>query len=184
MDKRTYSTEAIVLARKNYGEADRILVVFSKHYGKLRLVAKGVRKTTSRKRGNLEIFNHIRLLVASGKSMDILADVELKNSFSKWRKDLTKIAVAYHLAEVVGRLTPEKQEHETVFNYLANALVDLSNINYWQLYDFIQSFKVHILEELGFLERGKPIPGNLDYYIEDLINGQLKTKKFLSSFGK
>lgn len=178
---RTFSTEAVILSRKNLGEADRILTVFSKHYGRMRLVAKGIRRTTSRKRGSLELFNYTRFLVASGKSLDIVADSEVKDTFSLWRKDLTKIAIAYHLVELVQRLTPEREEHREVFDLLVNAFSKLSNLNYWELYPFIQSFKVSLLEELGYLERDKTTPKNLDIYIEDLINGRLYTTKFLAS---
>lgn len=178
---RTYSTEAVILTRKNIGEADRILTVFSKHYGRMRLVAKGVRKTTSRKRGSLELFNYTRFLVAAGRNLDIVADTEVKDNFSPWRKDLTRVAVAYHLVELVQRLTPEQEEHREVFDLLVDSFSKLSNLNYWELYPFIQSFKVSLLEELGYLERGKTTSKNLDTYIEDLINGQLHTKKFLSS---
>lgn len=179
MRERAYSTEAIILARRNYGEADRLLTVFSKHYGKLRVVAKGIRRPTSRKKAALELFSHVRLFLAKGRNLDIITDAELKNNFSSWRKDLAKVGVAYHLAEIVTRLSPEHQEHREVFDLLLNSFEELGKIDYWSLYPFIQSFKVKLLEELGFLERGKPGPKNLDFYIEDLINGELRTKRFL-----
>lgn len=181
MRERTYATEGIILARRNYGEADRILTIFSKHYGKMRVLAKGVRRPSSRKRGSLELFNHVRLFLAKGHNLDIITEAESKNIFSGWRKDLTKVAVAYHLAEVVARLTPEHQEHKEVFDSLQNAFSNLAGLDYWALYPFIQNFKVQVLEELGYLERNKPTPRNLDIYIEDLINGQLRTKRFLGT---
>lgn len=179
MRDRTYATEAVILARKNYGEADRLLTVFSKHYGKLRVIAKGIRRPTSRKKGALELFNHVRLFLAKGKNLDIITEAETKNSFSGWRKDLTKVGVAYHLSELVTRLLPEHQEHKEVFELLLESFQTLKGLDYWSLYPFIQSFKIKLLEELGYLERGKPGPKNLDFYIEDLINGELRTKRFL-----
>lgn len=181
MDKRTYATEGVILARKNFGEADRVLTVFSKHYGKLRVIAKGVRKPSSRKRGSLELFCQVKLLLARGRNMDIVTDAELVNSFSAWRKDLTRVGVAYHLAEIVNRLTVEQQESFKVYNLLVDSLRELADTDYWQLFPLTQGFKVQVLEEAGFLERGKPSPENLDSYIEDLINGELRTKKFLKS---
>lgn len=180
MHERTYATEGIILGRRNFGEADRILTIFTKHYGKMRVLAKGVRRPTSRKRGSLELFNHVRMFLVKGHNLDLITEVESKNTFSSWRKDLTKVAVAYHLAEVVARLTPEHQEHKDIFDLLHNAFSNLSGLDYWALYLFIQNFKVHVLEELGYLERDKAAPKNLDIYIEDLINGQLRTKRFLA----
>lgn len=179
MEDRSYSTEGVILARRNQGEADRLLTIFTKHYGRVRVVAKGVRRTTSRKKGSLELFNYVRFFAARGRNMDIITEVETKNSFLDWRGDLTKVAVAYHLCEIVNRLTAEKQENRELFEELVLALEGLGKLDYWAIYSFVQTFKVRILEELGFVERGRPIPGNLDAYIEHLINGNLKTRKFL-----
>lgn len=176
---KTYTTEAIVLARKNYGEADRLLTVFSKHYGKLRIIAKGIRRPTSRKKSSLELFSYVRLFLVKGKNLDIVTDAEAKNSFSSWRKDLTRVGIAYHLAEVITRLSPERQEHREVFDLVVTSFQSLSAADYWGLYPLIQSFKLRLLEELGYLERGKSPPRDLDSFIGDLINGELKTKKFL-----
>lgn len=179
MRDRTYSTEGIILARRNYGEADRFLTIFTKHYGKIRVIAKGVRRPSSRKRGSLELFNYVKLFLAKGHNLDIITEVESKDTFSLWRKDLTKVAVAYHLCEVIARLTAEHQENKEIFELLVHALEKLHTINYWDIYPFIQNFKVRTLEELGFLERDKGVPKDLDNYIEDLINGSLRTRNFL-----
>lgn len=183
MEQRTYSTEGVIIGRRNFGEADRTLTIFTKHYGKIRVLAKGVRKTTSRKRGSLELFSFVKIFVARGKGRDILAEVETKHDFSTWRKDLLRVGVAYHLSEIVDRLTPEHQEHRKVLDLLVEAYSNLSKLDYWALHPFIQLFKTQVLEELGFLERNKPIPKNIDVYIEDLINGNLKTRKFLLQLG-
>lgn len=181
MREKTYSTEAVVLARRNYGEADRILTVFSKHYGKLRVVAKGIRRPTSRKKAALELFCHVKLFLAKGKNLDIVTEAETKDSFSRWRKDLTKVGVSYHLSELVIRLLPEHQEHKEVFELLLKSFQALPGLDYWSLYPFIQSFKIELLEELGYLERGRNAPRELDHFIEDLINSELRTKRFLKT---
>lgn len=181
MRDRTYATEAVILGRKNYGEADRLLTVFSKHYGKLRVIAKGIRRPTSRKKGALELFNHVRLFLAKGKNLDIVTEAETKDGFFGWRKDLTKVGVSYHFSELVTRLLPERQEHKEVFELLVESFRSLSKLDYWSLYPFIQSFKTRLLEELGYIERGRNAPRNLDHFIEDLINSELKTKRFLKT---
>lgn len=181
---RTYSTEGIILARKNYGEADRILVIFSKHYGKLRVIAKGVRKTISRKRGSIEIFSFCKFLLATGRNMDILADVEIKKDFQEWRSDLLKVGVAYHMCEIVNRLTVEHQEHKEILDLLLDNLSGLEHLDYWQLYPLTQNFKLSVLEELGFLSKDKPVPKELNDFIEDLLGSPLKTKKFLKAIAQ
>ncbi|OGY14110.1 MAG: DNA repair protein RecO [Candidatus Blackburnbacteria bacterium RIFCSPLOWO2_02_FULL_44_9] len=188
MRERTYSTEGIILKRRNWGEADKILTIFSKNHGKIRVVGKGVRRPTSRKRGSLELFSYTHIMLANGRSLDIITDAEIKESFDSWREDLVKVGVAYHLCEIVDRLTAEQQENKEVFNLLLASLRSLENLDYWQLYPLTENFKVKVLEELGFLERqpkaDQPragIPKNLDAYIENLINGSLRTKRFLKT---
>ena len=179
MEQRNYLAEGIIIGRRNYGEADRILTIFTKYHGKIRVIAKGIRRLTSRKRGSLELFNFIKFFVAKGKGMDILTEAEVKKDFSFWKKDLLKVGIAYHIAEIIDRLTVEGQEHKKIFELLENAYIDLTSLDYWFTYSYIQSFKTKVLEDLGFLEKGKELLKNLDTYIEDLINGQLRTKKFL-----
>lgn len=169
------------MARKNFGEADRLLVIFSKHYGKIRVIAKGVRKTTSRKRGASEIFNMDKFLLARGKNLDILADVEVLKNFEEWRKDLIKVGVAYHICEVVDRLTVEGQEHKEVLSLLLESFSALAGLDYWQLYPLTQNFKLGVLEELGFLSKTRPSPREVDDFIEDILGSKLKTSKFLKT---
>lgn len=189
MNERTYKTEAIILSRRNFGEADRILTCFSRYHGKLRIIAKGVRRPTSRKRGQLELFNHVKLFIVVGKNLDIVTEAETKNSFSSWRKDLTHVGVAYHLVEVVDKLTAEGESQEEVFYLLRDALEDLNKAGFWDLYKLTQSFKKSLLVELGFLEKERPTPSTmtdlrltdlqLDDYIEEITGKALKTKRFL-----
>jgi DNA repair protein RecO (recombination protein O) len=181
VQEKSFSTEAIILSRKNFGEADRLLTIFTKYYGKRRVLAKGVRRPISRKRGSLEIFSYVKIFLAKGKNIDIVTEAELINRFGGWRKDLIKVGVAYHLVEVVERLTAENQEHKEIFKLLVNSFEKLTSLGYWEIYPFVQSFKVKVLEELGFLERHRPTTKNLDSYIEELVGCSLQTKKFLKT---
>ena len=71
-----YSTEAITLRRTDFGEADRILTLFTPTYGKVHAIAKGARRTTSRLAGHLEPFTRTQLLLASGRDLDIVTQAE------------------------------------------------------------------------------------------------------------
>ena len=118
----SYKTEGIVLKRINFGEADRLLTLYSKHYGKIRALAKGVRRVTSRKGGNLEIFNHVSLFLIHGRNLDLLSEAQVINTYKSWRKELKKIGLAYYLCELVDKLTPEGQENQVVFELLRDSL--------------------------------------------------------------
>lgn len=101
MRPRSYSDEGIVLARRNFGEADRILSIYTKNHGRISVIAKGIRKTTSKKRGHLEIFSYIKFQVADGRGIGILTEVETLNNFEIVRKDLKKVSLAYFFCEVI-----------------------------------------------------------------------------------
>lgn len=171
-----YRTEAIVLKRINFGEADKLLTLYSKHLGKLRLLAKGIRKTKSRKGGNLELFNYVKIYVAKGRNLDLITEVELIQSFKDWRKNLRRVAEAYHLVELVERLTAEEAENQAVFKLLIEAFENLGKEK--DLDSLRENFEVNLLEELGFWPKGKSTQNiNLDDYIEKLIEKRLNSKE-------
>ena len=174
----SYKTEGIVLKRSNFGEADKILTLFSKHHGKISLIAKGIRRTTSRKGGNLELFNQVRIFVANGRNLDIVTEAEVINSFKDWRRDLRKVAVAYQLCELVDRLTAELAENQEIYDLLLNSLTNLLPVTDHQ--SLIANFELSLLQSLGFWPRGKAVGNlNLEDYIENLINRRLRAKDFL-----
>lgn len=176
---KTFKTEGIILKRSNFGEADRILTVFTKHCGKISVLAKGVRKTTSRKGGNLELFNQVVIFAAKGKNLDIVTEVEVINSFKDWRTDLKKVAVAYQLCELVDKLSAEGVENDDVYCLLINSFTNLSPITNYQ--SLVTNFELSLLQFLGYWPRGRPVGNtNLDLYIEDLINRKLKAKNFFN----
>lgn len=75
--------EGIILKRRNLGEADRILTVFSKNLGKISVLAKGVRRITSRRAGNVELLNRVSMYLHRAKSFLILTEAISLNTFQK-----------------------------------------------------------------------------------------------------
>lgn len=177
---RTYKTEGVILGRINFGEADRLLTIYSRHFGKIKVLAKGVRRTTSKKGGNLELFNWVRIFLAKGKNLDIITEVEEVETFRLWRKSLPRIGCAYHLCELVERLSAEQVINRKVFELLTQNLKDLENPQYSSLQ--IKTFETQLLEELGFWPRGKSVENvNLEAYIESLIEKKLRSKKIFNN---
>ena len=103
---RTLSTEAVVLRHSDWGEADRVLVLFTREQGKVRALAKGARKMLSRKAGHLEPFTHVKVLLALGKDFWIVTQAETLNAFLSIRSDLLRTAYA---ALVIELLTASPQ---------------------------------------------------------------------------
>lgn len=171
---RTYTSEAIVLARKNYSETDRILSVYTKDKGKVTLIAKGVRRTMSKKRGSIEVFSRIRFSAAKGRSMDILTEVEMIENFTNLRKDLKKVAVAYFIMESIGRLTQEEEKNYNLYKLLVGNLKLLSKTT--KLKSLREKFIYDALINLGFWPVGRPLK-NPDAVLEEIVEKDMSTKR-------
>lgn len=172
MKQRTYTSEGIVLSRKNYGEADRILVVFSKHFGKLSLLAKGIRKIKSKKRGHLEIFTYIKFSAVVGKGMDIITETETVNDYSGVRTNLNKISLAYYFCEVVNKITHEDGAPSSVFVRLSQALLDLEKFT--ELKKLRLQFIYDILTDMGYWPEDRKMI-DADIVLEDVIERKLNS---------
>jgi len=155
VNQRNYSTEGIILATKDYSEADRILVIYSKNHGKLSLVAKGVRKTKSKKRGHLEIFNHLKFSAVRTKGLDIISEAELINSFPKIRKNLKKISVGYYFCEVIGKSIKDEESHPGFFDFILSYFLRLEKED--NLTKVRNDFVKDILINLGYWPKDKEI---------------------------
>lgn len=178
----TFKTEGVVLKRFNFGEADRVITLYTKHYGKITCLAKGIRRITSRKRGNLEIFNQVSFFAAKGRGMDIITEAETINAYSSLRKKLKKIAFAYEICEMTDRLTAENSEQEEVYFLLTDYLKKLDETECEEPYLLINDFGENLLKVLGFWPREKSFSENfiVSSYIEDIIESKLKSKNFLA----
>jgi DNA repair protein RecO (recombination protein O) len=119
---RLYRCEAIVLARMDFGEADRILTLYSRQHGKLRVIAKGARRPLSRLGPHLEYFSRSRLMLAKGRDLDVVTGAETDDAHLAIRDDLDAFGHASHMVEMLARLTEDRQENEAVFELLASSL--------------------------------------------------------------
>jgi len=118
-----YKAEAVVLRHRPLGEADRVLTLFTREYGKLPAVARGVRKPTSKRSGALEPFSHVRLLLARGRgAFDVLAQVEVVEGTGPLRADLRRFGQAALVAELAESATPEREPQPELFQLLVEAL--------------------------------------------------------------
>lgn len=119
---RTYRVEAVVLRRVDFGEADRVLVLFTRERGKMPVVAKGVRRFSSRMAGHLELFTQSELQLAKGANLDVVTQAETRNPFRALREDLTRTSTAYLIAELMDALTEEASEQPELYDLLTATL--------------------------------------------------------------
>lgn len=176
---RSFKTEGIIIKRINIGEADRILTVFSKRLGKIKVKAIGVRKLISRRSPHIELLNYSVLTLHNGRSLPILTEATTVEDFSLIKENLTKVGFAYHICELVDGLTAEHQENRTVFNLLCSTLERLAAEE--DIVPIIHEFEVELLSLLGFWSKTR-VSQNLDthYFIENILERKLRSKKLLS----
>ncbi len=111
-----------MLARMDFGEADRILTLYSRQHGKLRVIAKGARRPLSRLGPHLEYFSRSRLMLARGRELDVITGAESEDVHLAIRDDLDAFGNASHMVEILARLTEDRQENAAVFDLLASSL--------------------------------------------------------------
>ncbi len=127
-DTRVYRDIGIVLRTYKLGEADRICVVFTEQHGKVRSVAKGVRKTRSKFGGRLEPTSHVSLQLYQGRGeLEVVTQAETVDRFTRLRSDLDLFSRASALLEAVDQLTPDGHSDPALYRMLLGALRTLDD---------------------------------------------------------
>lgn len=121
----TYYTEGIILKHRDFGEADKIITIYTKEHGKIEALAKGSRKIASKLSGSLEPFFYVSLMLARGRNMDKIAASEVIESFYQLREDLSKINLASYIVDLLDRLTKVHHKDIGIFSLLNQTLLFL-----------------------------------------------------------
>jgi len=174
-ENRTYLTQAVVLGHIEFGEADRIIKLFTFERGKITAIAKGIRKIRSRKAGHLEPFTRVNLFLAKGRNLDIITQAETVDPYMGLRNDLQRIAYAAYVVEALDRFTYEEGQNVGIFRLLTNTLSRLEKFPNPQT--VTHHFELRLLDLLGFrpqffecMECHKPIKEE-DQYFSPLVGG-------------
>jgi DNA repair protein RecO (recombination protein O) len=117
-----YRDEGVVLRTMRLGEADRIVALLTRGHGKVRAVAKGVRRTTSRFGGRLEPLSHVALLCWKGRELDIVNQAEVVDAFRVVREDLSRVTKAFTILEVADQLAQEHHPAPRLYDMVVGAL--------------------------------------------------------------
>jgi DNA repair protein RecO (recombination protein O) len=124
--ERSLRVEGIVLGYSDMGEADRLLTLYTRQLGKVKAIAKGVRKPHSRKAGHLEPFTQSNLLLARGRDLFILTQAETVDAYLPLREDLIILGYASYVVELLDRTSYEEGENRSLYRLLADTLARLS----------------------------------------------------------
>ena len=118
---RIYETRAVVLGRFALGEADRVLTLLTPQDGKLKVIAKGVRRPRSRLRGSLEPFAEIELVLARGRTFDVVTQASVVHTWLSLRDSLEATATAWYLSELADRACVERAPAPSLYALLCRA---------------------------------------------------------------
>ncbi len=172
--KSFYSSSGLVLAKYDYGEADCIFFVLTPDFGKIPLIARGVRKITSRKRSAMEVFNIVRFKARKSKNIFFAEEVELVWMFKRDRVGLSGISLAYYFSEVLDKILGENEPNKPVFDFSVNFFKRIGKVR--DLKCLRIEFVKRLLVLLGFWPDGKNMT-NPDLILESILERNLSTKE-------
>ncbi len=147
MRHRLSRTDALIVRRRDMGESDRLLVLCTPK-GKRHVIAKGVRKTTSRLAGHIELFTHTNLLLALGRNLDIVTQSQTIQRFASLHQDLNRLGCAYYMAELYDSFTQDQDENTTLFSLMVQTYAALNTTDNPDL--VLRTFELDLLEDTGY----------------------------------
>ena len=147
---RVYKTEAIVLRTMELGEADRVLTVLTPRLGKLKVIAKGVRRPHSRIGGGLQPFSDVQLVLAVGRTFDVVTSSSLEDPHLGLRNDLHSTAAAWYVVELADRFCEGAADSHEAFRLLAQALSALDAGGAVGRDVVARWFELALLDAMGF----------------------------------
>src|SRR5512133_127616 len=145
----SYRVEAVVLRHVDYGEADRMLTLYTRQLGKTRALAKGARKIASRKAGHLEPFTYVKLQLAQARDMPLITQADTVEAYQPLREDLILTSQASYVLELLDRFTyQDETENSSLFRLLTDTLSRLaSKADPWLVTRY---YEMRLLDHLGF----------------------------------
>ncbi len=144
-----YKADAIVLKANNLREADKIITLYTKQYGKIPAIAKGLRKIKSKFASSLEMFNvaEVMLYIKENRNLATITGCSLNKSSYKLRQDIIKMSSASLVVELTDKLTRENQVNVRVFRLL-KVVLDMMETE--DVHILVLFFMIHLFSSLGY----------------------------------
>jgi len=146
--ERSIRTEGIILRRWDFGEADRILTLFTRKMGRVSVIAKGVRKPSSKKSGHVEIFMRSSFLIARGRNLHILTQADSIDRYPALRDSLGGIGLGSYVVELVDSFTYEEGSHVSLYDLILRTLTRLDRGDPPGI--VLRVYELRLLDEVGF----------------------------------
>jgi len=122
-----YRTRGFIIKKNDRGEASQVFTVFTEDFGKLKFLAKAVRKIKSKLRGGLKLFSLSEIEFIQGKAYKTLTDTKTRENFDKIPKSLIRLKIAYKIAEVSDKLLREEEKDQQIWNLFSETFQRLNS---------------------------------------------------------
>src|SRR4030042_6438161 len=147
-----YRTQGFIFKKINLGEADQLFTIYTEDFGKLEVLGRAIRKTSSKLKSGAEIFYLTEIEFIQGKAYKTLTDAILINGFKNLRKDFKRLSVAYKISETLDNLVKGQEPDEKMWELLNEVFDKLNNweIENWKLKIIYYYFLWNLLSILGY----------------------------------
>ncbi len=164
-----YKSESIILKTIPYSESSLVVIAFSKDYGRLALMAKGVKKSKTSQKGHLQSFMHNTLSYSKKSGMGILTSAFNINHFPELVTDIDKLSLAYEALTITHSVIQENQANESLFELLLQTLLNFNNAPSQKAPAHLNNFKKNFMALEGILPSNQNI-ANIDKMIGNYID--------------
>jgi DNA repair protein RecO len=158
---KSKNANCIILGHKNYGEYHKLVFLYTEEFGKIKVVAKGARKISSKFTGHLETLNICQAALYFGPRNIILTEIQTIKSPQEIRDNLQKLSHALQIAEITNRMVYENQIYQELTPLLRETIEKLNHSEKPQLIS--QSYIIKLLDLVGLIPDFKETESNLDH---------------------
>ena len=172
-----YRTQGFVLKKRDFREADRIFTVFTKDFGKLEILGRGIRKIKSKLRGGMKLFSLADIEFIQGKTHKTLTDANSIEIFQNIKRDLKRLKIAFDISDVLDSLVKEPEKEQKIWDLLKFSFQTLNrfSLSVKECWLIFYNFLWKILVILGYkpelnyccICQKKPDPKNLYFNLKE-----------------
>ncbi len=186
----TYTTEGIVLRRQNFGEADRLLTIFTRGTGKIKAKARSVRKSVSKLAGHLDLLSCATMQIATGKTdIELVTQSQTVQIFRRVREDFQRTAAGMYAAELTDKITEFGAPDSRIYELLKQYLTELDTIALDKIDQHLAYYTFHLLKLSGFAPEltrcnncQKTLSETTTYFVPE--RGELLCQECSENFGR
>lgn len=169
---RMYSTEAIILKKEPYGEADLMITALTKNFGKIKLMAQGARKQEAKLKGHLEPLSHSVVSFVIGRNFYRLTSAELLSFFPALRNGVLSLGIGFHIRDLIDSNVFEEKNEPRIFELFYEFLRVINSrplSGKEELQNALLDFYAGFLDILGMLPEKKPSVKTINYLAEQYL---------------